>query len=492
VSRRPGGDVLTAMLDVLLEAADPRAADLTAYDGRPVDFARDILGVELWDKQREVVEAVVSQRRTIVRAGHGVGKTFVLAVIALYWLYAHRGMVKSTAPTKRLTEKLLWGEIHRLRAGARVPLPAVREGLTSLVVDPAHMVEAEGFTSSKESKGTGSQGQHHARLLVIMDEAFGVHEMFWQPLLSQASGTQNRVVAVGNPTDPSAPAARYDRSGSWHRIRINCLDHPNVTEGREVIAGAVSREYIEEVRQTFGEQSATFACRVLGEYPEEDRDSVLVPRSATLACVRPRPETLDLDAAGAMEAERQAALKQPLVLGCDVGRTQDATCIAHRYGHWIERIELLRGWDTNRTSGHLAGLLRKHRGSSAAVDEGGIGAGVVDNLVAERLAVTGVQFGGSPGDEQDRRRFANGRARMLWGLRERILAGQLSLPPGDEAEMLADELAMITWRELPSGKIQIEAKDAIRERLGRSPDVSDAAALACRPDTRRPAFVVVA
>src|SRR5690554_1617215 len=103
-----------------------KAQDLSEYDGDPVRFFREVLGVEPWAKQREILEAVRDHRRVAVRAGHGVGKTFVLAGLSLYWLYAHRGMVKSTAPTKRMTQNLLWGEIHRLRANARIRLPALR------------------------------------------------------------------------------------------------------------------------------------------------------------------------------------------------------------------------------------------------------------------------------------------------------------------------------------------------------------------------------
>ncbi len=60
-------------------------------------------------------------------------------------------------------------------------------------------------------------------------------------------------------------------------------------------------------------------------------------------------------------------------------------------------------------------------------------------------------------------------------LRQRLEDGELALPPNDQ---LADELTTIRWRVNSSGQIALEAKDRVRERLGRSPDTADALAAA--------------
>ena len=44
------------------------------------------LGVDLWEREVEIVQAIKSYRRTAIKACHGVGKTFTLAVSALWWL----------------------------------------------------------------------------------------------------------------------------------------------------------------------------------------------------------------------------------------------------------------------------------------------------------------------------------------------------------------------------------------------------------------------
>ena len=65
----------------------------------------------------------------------------------------------------------------------------------------------------------------------------------------------------------------------------------------------------------------------------------------------------------------------------------------------------------------------------------------------------------------------------------------ISLPPWDE---LRGELTTPKFKEAQGGKIQLESKDDIRKRLGRSPDVADAVAYAYWVDciNRGPIIVV--
>src|ERR1700693_1300599 len=82
--------------------------------GDPVLFATHILGVTLWDRQVEILRSIEQHRRTAVKACHGVGKTFSLAIAALWWLSRYeQGVVLTTAPTFRQVKTQLWPEIHR-------------------------------------------------------------------------------------------------------------------------------------------------------------------------------------------------------------------------------------------------------------------------------------------------------------------------------------------------------------------------------------------
>ncbi len=47
--------------------------EASAAQQSPVAFAREVLGVDLWDKQVEVLTALTEHRRVAVKAGNGLG-----------------------------------------------------------------------------------------------------------------------------------------------------------------------------------------------------------------------------------------------------------------------------------------------------------------------------------------------------------------------------------------------------------------------------------
>ena len=55
----------------------------------PVAFAREVLGVQLWAKQEEVLTALTTHRRVAVKAGNGLGKGFCAAVAVLWFIHTH-------------------------------------------------------------------------------------------------------------------------------------------------------------------------------------------------------------------------------------------------------------------------------------------------------------------------------------------------------------------------------------------------------------------
>jgi hypothetical protein len=130
-------------------------------------------------------------------------------------------------------------------------------------------------------------------------------------------------------------------------------------------------------------------------------------------------------------------------------------------------------------TGKVAGILRA-RGGVAVVDVIGIGAGVVDRLRELKLEMISFNAGeGSTAkDRSGELEFLNKRAAAWWNLRELLDPANgenIALLPGD---LLVGDLTAPHWRVTSSGKIQIEAKDELRKRLGRSTDDGDAVVMA--------------
>ena len=65
--------------------------------------------------------------------------------------------------------------------------------------------------------------------------------------------------------------------------------------------------------------------------------------------------------------------------------------------------------------------------------------------------------------------------RNFWNLRDLIIQKKIALPKNT---LLANELASIRYEYTGKSQIKIEAKDEIKKRLGKSPDIADALALA--------------
>jgi hypothetical protein len=172
-------------------------------------------------------------------------------------------------------------------------------------------------------------------------------------------------------------------------------------------------------------------------------------------------------------------------LGVDVARGgDDQTVIAKRYGHWYAPLIRHPGKDTPDGDA-VACLVRQEWTDRAWVnlDVVGIGASPYDVLRRGGVRVQGVNFGqGSrQRDKTNQFGFANRRAECWWKFREALEpeSGQnLALPP--DSELLAD-LCAPRYAVVARG-IQIESKEEIRKRLGRSPDCGDAVVLAfCLP-----------
>jgi hypothetical protein len=117
------------------------------------------------------------------------------------------------------------------------------------------------------------------------------------------------------------------------------------------------------------------------------------------------------------------------------------------------------------------GLSKDH---TVTVDEPGLGGGVIDVLREMGVRTRGYNGGAVPLQAE---KFRNRRAESFWGLRRMLERGEIALPPDAK---LADELCAMRWSIGLDGKVQIEAKDELRARIGRSPDRSDAVAMAFR------------
>jgi hypothetical protein len=450
---------MTLSLEQLLSKIEEIQNDperFTIYEDNPVGFCEDVLGVQLWARQKDVLQAMVKSRRIAVRSGHSVGKTFVVACGCIWWLYARKGLVVSTAPTREQLETVLWREIRDRVQKAPVNLPRQGSYLTELRVTPEW--NAIGLTTDHES---AFHGHHHPRLLVLVDEAPGVSEQIHLEISTLATGDENCIMMIGNPTTTSGTFYKaFKMPDYWKCLKISCLDHPNVVEGREIIPGAVTRGWIDERRKAWGENHPFWYSRVLGEFPQISTKGV-IPLGW---CERAQNEEQRLRALD--EAEKA---RIPRVGGLDVARYGDnETVLTIRRGDAIEEQIAWHHKTLTETTGMAVNFIKQFELKTLVIDANGIGAGVYDRLMELRQPVLGYNGGHRAFTPSS---FSNRRSEMWWSLRARLERQRLWLPPN--SERLIGELVTPEYEVVSSGRIKVQSKeDLIRE--GRSsPDYAD-------------------
>lgn len=441
----------------------------------PVEWA-ERRGITLWSRQREIADALVHNRRVAVQSAHSCGKSYLAGMLAAWWVDTHppgEALVITTAPSHPQVHGVLWHEIRQLHD--RLNLPGdVQQTDVWKVGGQQVALGRRPHDYSEDS----FQGFHRRYVLVILDEAAGIPSWLWVAAVAVTTNEHCRILAIGNPTAPSSEFARMCRPDSgWHTVRVSAFDTPAFT-GEVVPARLaellVSPTWVEDRRRQWGEDSPLWISRVLGRFPSVDKFSVIQLSWVEAANARWR-DWLD---AGRPEQKGPDALP---VLGVDPARFgPDDTVVALRTGNVVQSLERWHGLDTTEVADRVRNRLALP-GSSANIDVIGLGAGVYDQLRREGAAVEA--FNASAGttmrDASDMWGFPNTRSASWWHLRELLdpsNGGSLALPDDD---LLTGDLIAPTWRELAGGKLQVESKDDIRKRLGRSTDAADAVAMAC-------------
>lgn len=170
-------------------------------------------------------------------------------------------------------------------------------------------------------------------------------------------------------------------------------------------------------------------------------------------------------------------------IGVDPARGgKDETIIARRHGSWFDEALAYPGSETPDGPAVGALVLTAARdGAPIHVEITGIGSSVYDHLATNNLNAEAINPAEST-KEMDRTqslRFRNVRALLWWRMREALDPKnneQIALPPDPK---LKADLCTPMWKLTTSG-IQVESKEDIKKRLGRSTDRGDAYIMALK------------
>ncbi len=459
----------------------------------PAKWALDTLGPRqgfLWSKQIEIMESVRDNRRTAVMTCHAGGKSHVASRIAGWWIGTHDAGdagVLTSAPSNPQVKRILWKYIARVHSTGNLPgrLNQVEWWLNV----PDYDANGNYVGSHEEMVAVGRkpsdynpdafQGDHPRYMLVIFDEACGMHTELCDSADSLISNRYSRFLMIGNPTDPTSEFAAICKPGSgWNVIQIGYRDTPNFTDEivpQEVSDGLISPVWVEEKKRSWGEDNPRYIARVEGKFPDS-AISGLIPISWV-------ERALVIDLASSLPNE----------LGVDVGAGGDRNVIAHRLGPCVSIILRNHEPNTMTSLGNVVDAIKSTGATRTKVDYIGVGQGIVDrareiameararrNAARYRLynSIVGVRVSSRACDTE---KFHNLRAEGFYNLRNRLECEQLSILPGPihgSSDDVAAQLCALQRKPTSSGRELLVDKRTLKQESGLEMDEVDAVMLA--------------
>jgi phage terminase large subunit len=267
------------------------------YQAEPELFAREVVGVEPWSRQVEILEAIRDHKRVAVSSGHKIGKSNTGALAALWFFHSYEdARVVMTCVTARQVDEVLYREVRKLHSHAGLCVECWEENDRRVVAgegalerpcdhsalpdgDPAIQArtgihafndfrEIVGFTAKEAEAVAGVSGKN---LLYIIDEASGVPQEIFDAIEGNRAGGA-RVLLLSNPTQNEGEfyEAFESKSRFYKTFRVSSEESPNVVAGREVIPGLATSEWIEEKKLEWGEESALYKVRVKGQHVKHE------------------------------------------------------------------------------------------------------------------------------------------------------------------------------------------------------------------------------
>lgn len=358
------------------------------------------------------------------------------------------------------------------------------------------------------------QGRHRPNMLFVFDEKEGIDGNYWTAAKSMfRPGSGDAWLVIGNPTTTTSVAYQEHRSvdakgdPTWHRVRLSCLDHPNMTlEPGEpgYVAGAVTRDQVSQWLADWcdpvvhGDEQATdiewegetyrpgpiAEPRILGLRPSAGNLGVWSEALWSLVLrVAPDPLITQLPIIG-VDCANYGGDYTVFHVRCG------SVSLHHFAVNWIARdfaarivekiISLCKeyaAWATKRKFTSAAPVSPSD--ITVQIDDDATGRAICSWLIRQKIRCVPVNAG-STAKRPDL--YGNVRSELWFHTARKAQAGLVNLSRLDRATLQKIELQAMApeWWPDSAGRRVVESKDDLRDpkRLGRSPDDMDAVNLA--------------
>jgi len=472
------------------------------YFERPRAFAEECIewksGSGLAPYQARALDGLQHYRRYAVCGPHGLGKTFLEAIIILWFAITREvegvpWKVIVTSGAWGQIRDFLWPEVHYVSSRldwSKIPLPRFNaDQLLDFAIKLSHGRAISKASKSFQEGAHASDDEGKGGVLVLGDEAKSIaHRAF--NAMEGALSTGNCFAFLGStPDDPEGPY--YDimdgKEGLEHW-------HPDfVTDDEVIAAGRMDPDWRALMKRAYGDHSKIYLNRVAGKFSEAGSNDLFPLAWRKLAY-----------ALYGKWLEQGGVMTRVASLGSDFsGGGPDAAINARRQDN-LSSVDLagngikldvtefdVQTSDPMQQAGSVARQLLANPGAGAVCDIVGVGAGAGSRLREQGFSI--VPFsGGSRTKMRDAAtgtiEFADKRSAGIWHLAYKMNPANgfnLAFPNFKQEGLMSldQQMATLTYEEDSTGKIKVRSKRSTRNDLkGQSTNEFDALFMAHWPE----------
>ena len=397
-----------------------------------------------------------------IMSAKGTGKDAIVCIASMWFLTLFEiPRIVCTSPTRDHLRQILWSEFSKWHSKTKndgdfqfLLRDYITVGKEKIYLNPPKVPESQqgdkgvmiqkvvGLFTDEGGAEAALSGQHDDYMMILVDEAAGVHDVFFRSALTTLTRLCNFMVLIFNPHRRQGYAynTHYDDKTSkrWITLQWSALDSDIVTDRHKQM-----------LLETYSEGSDLYRINVLG-LPANSSDGTLIPYDWVYA---------------AKEREVILGGDERVLLGVDpAGGGKDSTMCCVKVGHVVKEFIEVQGHETQDQVKAILRICKEFKVDLVCIDSIGVGKGVYDMLKRFKENVYGVKVH----EAAKSKGYKIYRDELYWRMREAFEMGDIVIP---EDEKFIEEVSGISY--ITEKETRVERKTDMKKRLGRSPDRLD-------------------
>ena len=432
------------------------------YYNDPILFAKEVINMTPTNQQASALDALANGKKKVaVKSGHGVGKS-CLTSIAILWFLCTRPMARVivTAPSSNQLYNTMMSEVKLwYNRSVLSELDLFRFTKDRVRINHEDYCNNWFLSAVSVANPENISGTHAEHVLAVVDEGAGVDTDIFVRLEGVLTTAGSYLITCGNPSFTSGYFYDIfhnpDYAKQYDLFTFNCEQSDNVDV-----------DWIEYMKDKYGEDSNIYKVRVLGEFAPMNED-VIIRRE---------------DVNRSIGREIMQRSTSTTFIGVDVssGEGNDFTCISVRQGLKEIHREKIK-MKLRDVKNHLIIMASRYACTSSTivmnVDTTGLGIQLGQDLgdhfyYKENVEVNEINFSFKAKRNKE---YGNSFTEMFFWLKDQIDKISLLKQPDSTLE---EDLGSRRFGYDHSGRYIAEKKKEFIKRFGRSPDEGDAVLLA--------------